>query len=265
MILADSHLHLADLVKFQKNPYSSLFSDFMGLEFELSSCAHNLEEYEIQKKVKSELEEKYKNIKILLSFGLHPQKKEKSLCVQNAVFLENLLQKKEICAIGECGFDLYTLDDKMNITEQEKFFLISLALAQKYCVPIVIHNRRGIEYIFKHIKELAKIQSVIFHGFSYGKNEADFILKNNVNAYFSFGKNLLRSSQKYEINFISLPQKTLLLETDSPFMHLQGESYGSEKSILEIYKKAAALQKKNFDEFSKIIAENFKKAFLLEK
>ncbi len=263
MILTDCHLHLADLIKFQKNPYSSLFSDFSGLEVELSSCAHNPSDYKIQKKLKFELEEKFSHIKILLAFGLHPQKKEKSLCIQNAEFLESLLKNNEICAIGECGFDLYSADDKMNVAEQEKFFLISLALAQKYSVPLVIHNRRGIKYIFKYIKELSKIESVIFHGFSYGANEAKFILKNNVNAYFSFGKNLLRSSQKYEKNFISLPQKTLLLETDSPFMQLSGEAYGSETSILEIYKKAALLQKKNFDEFAEIIAKNFENAFLL--
>ena len=114
----------------------------------------------------------------------------------NSEFLENLLKNKKIKLIGETGFDFFTEDFKAKKKEQNEAFHLSLELAASYNVPIVIHNRKGLDEMLKNTKELSKVPLVLFHSFAFSSREALSILNHNVNAVFSFSKQILNGNKK---------------------------------------------------------------------
>lgn len=259
MCLTDSHLHLSEVLNFSDDFYETLLNKNPNLKIKICSCAHFPTEFKKQNQIAEKLNS-LKNIKVFCSYGLHPQNKT-LLSQENLSFFDDLLKENKLNAIGECGFDLFSQEFRENFIEQKKAFELCIEYAKKYNLPLVIHNRKGIQEIFKYLGELKKIKSVVFHSFSYGTNEANFILKNKVNAFFSYGKTLLLGSKKYESSFKSVPLDRILLETDSPFMRSKNQEFTSPSEILNVYKKAFSLREKNPEILCKIISENFDRAF----
>lgn len=295
--LSDSHIHLLEVSNFCDDFYETLLKQNPNLKIKLCSCAHFPYEYEKQSQIVQNLNllndfsdltndltdnsaenfsdssQKLKGnsarnllpkssakIKIFCAYGLHPQNKN-LLSEENLKFFEDLLKKNKLDAIGECGFDLFSNEFKENFCEQKKAFEICIEFSKKYNLPLIIHNRKGIQEIFKYLGELKKIKAIVFHSFSYGSNEANYILKNGVNAFFSYGKTLLLNSKKYENSFKTLPLDRILLETDAPFMRSKNQKFTSPIEILDVYKKACNLLEKNPQDLCKIVSENFDKVF----
>lgn len=195
-------------------------SVFYGL-----SCALDVTEFEIQKILCENLN-KNPGIKIELSFALHPEitVKNPEKINENMNFLESLLSKNEIFAIGETGFDFFTKELKASKKIQREILSKQLDLALHFQKPVVFHIRKGIDEIFNEIKtsdRLKKIPQVIFHNWSGSKLQAESIIDKGVNAYFSFGKNLQLCAKNAEECYRTLGYKIgeerILEETDSPF------------------------------------------------
>ena len=257
--LSDSHIHLSEVSNFTDDFYEILLNQNPNLKIKICSCAHFPTEFKKQNQIAEKLNS-LKNIKVFCSYGLHPQNKT-LLSQENLNFFDDLLKENKLNAIGECGFDLFSPEFKENFCEQKKAFELCIEYAKKYNLPLVIHNRKGIQEIFKYLGELKKIKAIVFHSFSYGTNEANYILKNGVNAFFSYSKTLLLNSKKYESSFKDLPSDRILLETDSPFMHSKNQEFTSPIEILDVYKKACTLLEKNPQGLCKIVSENFDRAF----
>ena len=256
--LVDAHLHITEcLINEEYQPSS--------INYSAITCLHSKKEWETFLTHPS-----YKNPRIKKTFGLHPQG-----CVKNSNdfneyqdldFLEKLLKEKKIHGIGEAGFDLFTEEFKSTLSAQKIAFEKQLDLALFYQLPMVIHLRKAFDTIFLYSDQLKKIPAVIFHGFSGGSHEAFSILRKGINAYFSFGKVLLRGSRKACDCLFSLEPNRLLLETDAPYMTLKGEKFTSYKDIRKVYDFAYSLlsQKKSglsFEDFCQGFSENFKKIF----
>ena len=158
--------------------------------------------------------------------------------------IENMTTKYDkIFAIGECGFDLFTDEYKSTFAEQNELWNAQLELAIKYDKPIIVHCRKGMCHIFESIEKLKKIRAVIFHSFSGSVTEAISLRKNGVNAFFSFGKPILNGNKNAIQCVKSLPIDWLLLETDSPYQTLKGESFTSPIDILKVYAQFVKLRK----------------------
>ena len=99
-MLCDSHLHIAEC------------ENFVPAHF-CCSCVHSKEEFFIQEEIASK-----SSGKVLCAFGLHPQKP----LLENVDFLESLLIKKRIVAVGETGFDFFTPELKSCAAQQKKAF-----------------------------------------------------------------------------------------------------------------------------------------------
>ena len=67
--------------------------------------------------------------------------------------------------------------------------------------------------------------------------EAASLLNHNINAYFSFGKQLLNGNKKAIACLRELPSERLLAETDAPFQFLKGEKYTAPEDIKRIYEE----------------------------
>lgn len=206
----DAHFHLVD--SWKRFPDSKVFGDE---KYCAVSCSHSVEDFILQedlcKKVKG---------KIYNAFGIFPQ----NPVIENAAFLEKILKEKRICAIGECGFDFWNEEFKINQKKQEEAFIICAELGAKYEVPLIIHNRKALDMMFKYEKLLNRVPEVLFHSFSWGIKEAESILLHKINAFFSFGPRIYKSQKSIDCIRL-LPKDRILFETDAPFMCPPDEIY----------------------------------------
>ena len=86
------------------------------------------------------------------------------------------------------------------------------------------------------------MKACVFHGFSGTYEEANYFLRNDVNAFFSFGGNILKNHKKSIETLEKLPIHRIGLETDN-------ENFEKVK-IQEVYKKA--FEVKNLENQEKI-------------
>lgn len=230
------------------------------------TAAHSVEEFNAQEKRVKEINENNKGA-LIQSFGLHPQ----NPILQNLEFLEGLLAKKSIQAIGECGLDFFTKEFSEKSEEQNKAFLAQLEFAEKYQFPLVIHARKAMQEIFECSDKIKKAPAVIFHSFSGTPSDAKSLLSKGINAYFSFGKPLMNGAKKALTCVRTLPLERLLLETDAPYQTLKGELVTSPNEISDVYQSAWELRaagipfeaRPPFYDFVASIENNFNKAFCL--
>lgn len=233
------------------------------------SCAHSEEEWSFQISENQKLQQK-SNKKNLCSFGIHPQQVTKESFSSQINFLQKLIKNKQIDAIGEIGFDFFSDNFKQYAFQQDEIFNIQLELAIKNQLPIVIHCRKANEKLFEYKKQLKKVPSVLFHSFMGTPIEAKSLIKNDINCFFSFGKQIFNNNKKVIQCVKELPIENLLLETDAPYQFLKNESQTFCDEIIKIYKGAFDLRLQNhqqalmtFDDFCNKIFQNAKKCFLI--
>lgn len=257
----DAHFHLCDVKSVKINDYS-LENDFNSFSLYMGcSSATCEEEFVNQEKFIDAY--KNQNVTIVSSFGIHPQNPSLE-CLE---YEEFLLQNNKISAIGEIGIDLFSEEFKKNKGQQEFIWNCQLDLALKYNKPIVIHCRKGMEFIFKYCDKLKKLPSVVFHSFGGSVVEAKSLLNKGINAFFSFGKAILNNN-KNAINCAKfLPLNVILFETDAPYQTLKNEEFTSVRDICRIYEQGYLLREYSVCdvdaqiEFSEVIRNNFLKMF----
>ena len=210
--LFDAHFHYAVCKR-----YGIEIPDFNG-EYEWSgiSCAHFIAEYEVQSKAPA---------CVIQSYGMHPQNAANENIQESSDFLEGLLQKGELAFIGEAGFDYFTPEFRDAAVLQEEIWNIQLELALKYNIPLVVHCRKANHKLFEYSKKLRKLPEVLFHSFMGSPVEAESLLRRGINAYFSFGKQVMNGNKKVIACVRELPGERVLTETDAPFQTLKNEQY----------------------------------------
>lgn len=249
MILNDAHLHA---VLCPQSDFSSDF--FVHNRYCACTCSHDKAEFEKTEKLAQSFPGMF-----VKAFGLHPQNPS----MNNADFLESLLKEKRISCIGECGFDFYTEQFKQNRPAQEEAWHFQIELAVRHSVPVVVHDRKALDLLFRDAKVLQQIPSVVFHSFAFGLREVQSLLNHGINAYFSFGKQILNGNKKSIECVSQLDSDRLLLETDAPFQTLKGESFTPAQDILRVYEQASVLRGISIECLCEDCNKNFKKAFLL--
>ena len=163
--------------------------------------------------------------RFLVSAGVHPQiadYKNKE-CLD---FLESIEDNiKNICAVGEVGYDLY--DKNPSLGSQRYIFLKEIELAQKYNLPLIIHCRNAFEILLEDLKQVDI--PVIFHGYSGGFKYLDEIVKKGY--YISFGTPLTyEQSNKLRRIAQVVPLNQIFTETDSPFNLTRHSNFEMEKN-----------------------------------
>ena len=197
-----------------------------------NSCAHSVEELEVQKLAPQS---------VLQSFGLHPQNAEN---YNQADFdlLSQLASDRQIMAIGEAGFDYFTEDYKSHKKEQEEVWNFQLELAVKYGLPLIVHCRKANKKLFEYSRQLSKVPEVLFHSFMGSPVEGHSLLNKGINAYFSFGKQVLNGNKKVIACVKELPAERVLAETDAPFQTLKGEEFTRPEEIVKIIEEINRLK-----------------------
>ena len=238
------------------------------------SCFHSIEEWEIGEKfLEGEVLRPFRQAQgpqfaqgsrlaqgpqIILSYGLHPQSAGHIDIKTNADFLEQLLKKNKLHAIGEAGFDYFNQDFREQAATQEEMFNIQLDLALKYNLPLVIHCRKANEKLFEYSKQLKKLPAVLFHSFMGTPIEAKSLLNRGINGFFSFGKQVMNNNKKVIACVRDLPADVLLTETDAPWQFLKGESHTNPLEIKKIFEAFCQIR----NEAPEILAQQLKQNFL---
>ena len=152
------------------------------------------------------------------AYGLHPMfMNEHNLESSNHDLdqLESWLQTNKVVAIGEIGLDFFIQDaDAANRKAQEALFVSQCEIASKFKLPVIIHARKSLDIILKHIRRFPHLKGVI-HSFSGSEQQAKQLI--DLGFYLSFGGAITydRATRLHKL-IKMIPLDALLVETDSP-------------------------------------------------
>lgn len=251
-MFVDAHNHVLDYLEEVGKADAFLYPSTFSISFCASS--NESERFLKQKEICDSLPS---GIKAYYSFGIHPQ----APSTNELQFLEELLKKNKIIAIGECGFDLFDEAYKATFHLQKEVWEAQLELSLKYQVPMLIHCRKALHLIFSYEKVLKQVKAVIFHGWAGSVGEASSLLKKGVNAYFCIGKALLRG-QKSQIEMASsFELSRILTETDAPYMKLKNEAFSSLTDIAQVVDEISRLRHVEKEVLKGIFLNNFNRSF----
>ena len=216
----DSHAHYFDA---WFNEYEGgadallqkIFSENVGAIVNIATNPENLRECIAQAK-------KYENMYV--SSGIHPEDClyiddiDAALCeIEESVRNEELRRANKIVAIGEIGFDyhLENLTDEVK-AKQRYVFESQMKMAEKYGLPVIIHDREAHGDCFEMAIKYPKVKG-IFHSYSGSIEMARELIKRGWYISFSGVVTFKNASRVREV-LASIPLDRLLIETDAPYL-----------------------------------------------
>ena len=150
--------------------------------------------------------------------GIHPGDGQRLADIDAALTeIEALLvgaKEKKIVALGEIGLD-YHYDD----TDREKqayFFEKQLEMAEKYGMPVVIHDREAHGDCFDAVCRHPKLTGV-FHSYSGSAEMARDLVRRGWYISFS-GVVTFKNAPKVREAVAAVPLDRILIETDAPYL-----------------------------------------------
>ena len=263
----DSHAHYFDA---WFNEYeggadallTKLFADKVGAIVNIATNPENLKECIAQAK-------KYENMYV--SSGIHPEDclyiediDEALERIEASVRDEDLRKQSKIVAIGEIGFD-YHLDELTDeVKEKQRYvFDAQMKMAQKYGLPVIIHDREAHGDCFEMALKYPDVKG-IFHSYSGSSEMARELIRRGWYISFS-GVVTFKNASRVRDVLASIPLDRLLIETDAPYLSphpLRGKMNHS--GNLEYTVGAiAAVFGKTPEEIAQITFENAKKIYNL--
>lgn len=160
-----------------------------------------------------DLEKKYPNMYLMM--GLHPTYVKAETYESELLHVKENLDKREFCAVGEIGIDLYW--DQTTLKQQQIAFKTQIKWAKEKKMPIVIHSRNSFDEIFETLED-EKDEGLygIFHCFTGTKEQAEKAI--NYNMKLGIGGVLTFKNGKIDQFIREVPLEHLVLETDSPYL-----------------------------------------------
>ena len=195
-----------------------------------------------------ESSKKYDNY-LLPAVGIHPENVDE---IDKINKIEEIIKNENVYAIGEIGLDYYW--NKDNKEKQKELLNLQLDLAEKYNLPVIIHNRDAIQDCFDELKK-RKLKGVI-HCFTGSYEMAKEFIKLGYKLGIG-GVLTFKNSKLYElIEKISL--NDILLETDSPYLSpepFRGKT-NIPSNVLYVAKRIAEIKNTSLEEVIKITTKN---------
>ena len=249
--LIDTHAHIDML----ENPIEETFSQ--------------MENYNVKKVIIPSVEiatmekvlllgQKYDNLYSML--GIFPTE-AKTFSKDVEQYIESNIDK--IVAIGEVGLDYYW--DKSFKDLQKEVFIKQIELANKYELPIVIHDREAHKDTYDILKEYNKSSEVLFHCFS---GSVEF-MKECVKLGHKIalgGVVTFKNAKTIKEVALEIDLSDLMLETDCPYLAphpFRGEE-NSPKYIGFVAKEIAKIKNIPYDSVVIQTAKNAREFFNLE-
>ncbi|MCR8959108.1 TatD family hydrolase [Variovorax sp. S2] len=152
------------------------------------------------------------------ALGIHP------LCTGNAqeadlealdAELSTRRGDPRLVAVGEIGLDYFV--DGLDSDKQQHFFHTQLQLARKHDLPVLIHVRRSVDKVLKHLRQTAggRPWRGIAHAFNGSEQQAKACIDIGLKLGFGGAVTFDRALQLRRLA-ATLPLESMVMETDAP-------------------------------------------------
>lgn len=170
------------------------------------------------------------------ALGIHPMYVGQST-PQHLQELKALLENPRVVAIGEIGLDFFVEGYDREL--QEFYFVEQLKLAKAFDLPVILHVRRSIDTILKHLRSF-KPGGGIAHAFNGSEQQAQEFTKLGFKLGFGGAMTYPRATKLRHLAG-HLPLDTIVLETDSPDMSPEWMGHGGRNSPDQLHRIAQVL------------------------
>ncbi|MEJ1172539.1 TatD family hydrolase [Variovorax sp. CCNWLW235] len=152
------------------------------------------------------------------ALGIHP------LCTGNAqgadlealdAELSTRRGDPRLVAVGEIGLDYFV--EGLDSDKQQHFFHTQLQLARKHDLPVLIHVRRSVDKVLKHLRQTAGGHPWrgIAHAFNGSEQQAKACIEIGLKLGFGGAVTFDRALQLRRLA-ATLPLESMVMETDAP-------------------------------------------------
>jgi TatD DNase family protein len=120
-----------------------------------------------------------------------------------------------LVAVGEIGLDYFV--PELDGPKQERFFHVQLQLARAHDLPVIIHVRRSVDKVLKHLRQVGggRPWRGIAHAFNGSEQQAKACLDLGLKLGFGGTVTFDRALQVRRLA-TSLPLDAIVMETDAP-------------------------------------------------
>jgi TatD DNase family protein len=146
-----------------------------------------------------------------VALGIHPMYVENAQ-PEDLTQLADLIAEKRPVAVGEIGLDFFV--EGFNRERQEYYFVEQLKLARQFDLPVILHVRKAIDDILKHLRR-TKVKGGIAHAFNGSSQQAAEFIKLGFKLGFGGAMTYPRALKIRELA-TTLPLEAIVLETDAP-------------------------------------------------
>jgi len=148
------------------------------------------------------------------ALGIHPLYVDAAASADLEVLSELLAQETQPApvAVGEIGLDFFV--DGYDREKQTYFFTEQLKLAKYFDLPVILHVRKSVDEILKHLR-LIKVKGGIAHAFNGSRQQAEIFIDMGFKLGFGGVMTYPRALKIRELA-ATLPLQAIVLETDSP-------------------------------------------------
>ncbi|WP_034950285.1 TatD family hydrolase [Erwinia oleae] len=207
------------------------------------------------------LAERY--LPVYAALGIHPMAiaaYHESHLTQLEAWLKK--QPEKMVAIGEIGLDLYM--DNPQFERQQALLDDQLRLAKKYDLPVILHSRRAHDKLAMHLRKHDLPRRGVVHGFAGSEQQALAFIRAGY-AIGVGGTLTYARATKTRNTLARLPLTSLLLETDSPDMPLQGfqGQPNRPERIKNVWRSLCDIRDESPQEIAKTLRDNTRRLFHL--
>lgn len=120
-----------------------------------------------------------------------------------------------LVAVGEIGLDYFV--EGLDGPKQERFFHTQLQLARRHGLPVLIHVRRSVDKVLKHLRQTAggRPWQGIAHAFNGSEQQAHACIDLGLKLGFGGAVTFERALQLRRLAS-TLPIESIVMETDAP-------------------------------------------------
>jgi len=242
--MIDSHCHL-EQKDYSKDRDQVIENCKKELKAVVTCCAHP-KNFDLT----LQIVEKNKNF-VFCTAGIHPEYIKEISEREKDEFLDLIRESKnKVNGIGECGLDFDWVKEGEWQEKQKELFIEFIAFAKELNLPLVVHSRAAYDEAVK-ILEQEDAKQVLLHMFG-----ANHLVKRVIeNDWYVSMNTIVLRSKKHKKVVRDVPMEKLLLETDSPWLGLEGKR-NDPLSVKIVAEKVAEIKKLSFEEIDKITTKN---------
>jgi len=177
--------------------------------------------------------------------------------------LIDLLQTRDVVAMGEMGLDYHWMEDSKEV--QKEAFRRQIRVAKELDIPITVHNRDSTEDVYQVLKE-EHVGDVggIMHSFNLTPEWLERFLDLGMHISFS-GVVTFNNAPEVKESAKKVPLDKFLIETDAPFLSPEpNRGKRNEPSYVRfVAEEIAQVRGMSFAEVAKMTTANAKEFFRL--